>query len=224
MEPVCNADGTKSDHKTVYVRARIQRVPDYEVESYSYLHQTEKGDRLMGEFLDKVNWDAVTLELEPTKCVEKLHEIFKLGMNSCYKEKKRKKKSCNPPWVDEKLLSMIRTRRAVFREHQKRSPAWKQLKQKTEAYVKKRKAAYNLGRKEKMLNANGREFHACVRSFTNDEQVKKWNPRSIFPELSESECAERFAAFVNNISNKYRPIDITHIPNSFSKPIPQPLR
>ena len=32
VEPVANLEGVMSDHKTVYVRAKVDRVPEYDVE------------------------------------------------------------------------------------------------------------------------------------------------------------------------------------------------
>ena len=48
-------------------------------------------------------------------------------MAKSYEVKKCVKKSLNPPWVDDKLLNMIKVRRAIFRQHRERSDVWKYL-------------------------------------------------------------------------------------------------
>ena len=39
-DPVFSQAGTESDHLTVYVNAKVPRVPSYNVESYTYIKQT----------------------------------------------------------------------------------------------------------------------------------------------------------------------------------------
>ena len=95
VEPVANAEGTMSDHKTVYVRAKVDRVPEYDTEKYQYLHQTTEGDQQMGSFLEKVDWSQIAGIESPSDCVSRLHEIFEDGMTRSYELKKRIKKSSN---------------------------------------------------------------------------------------------------------------------------------
>ena len=155
----------------------------------------------------------------PTKSVELLHGIFERGLEECYERKLRNKKSINPPWVNSKLIGMIKVMRAIYRDHKHRSEAWNKMKKKADSYAKKRKESYNKERREKMKNCSSRGFHACVRSFTSDENVKKWNPRSLFPELTEKDCAEKYANFFNSISSEYHPIDRSMITDLFDCPI-----
>ena len=58
-EPICNLAGTETDHLTVYVNARIPRVPEYKVESYSYLKQTKEGDELLKRYLNNYDWSNI---------------------------------------------------------------------------------------------------------------------------------------------------------------------
>ena len=44
VEPIANNEGVMSDHLAVHVAATIPRVPNYSVQTYSYLRQTEQGD------------------------------------------------------------------------------------------------------------------------------------------------------------------------------------
>ena len=53
-----------TDHLTVFAQFRIQRVPSYEAQNYSYFHLTEEGDSRFGQWLDTQDWNMI-LGLEP---------------------------------------------------------------------------------------------------------------------------------------------------------------
>lgn len=47
-EPICNNIGTFTDHKTVYVNTKMPRVPEYEIQKYSYYQQTSS-EHILGK-------------------------------------------------------------------------------------------------------------------------------------------------------------------------------
>ena len=92
-DPIFNLEGTETDHLTVYVNAKMPRVPEYNTESYSYYRQTAEGDEKMMQYIQSIDWKAELQEVsEPDKMVEKMHSQFEQGMVSSYELKKIDKK------------------------------------------------------------------------------------------------------------------------------------
>ena len=101
-----------------------------------------------------------------------------------------------------------------------RNSVWKQIKKKTTRLIRKRRKAYNLQKKAKILSASANGFHDCVKAFVNNENKTGWTPMDLFPGKSRKEAAESMAEFFNNISNEYEPLDLRLIPKTFDSPLP----
>ena len=119
MDPIINQDGQETDHKTVYLKANIPRVPNYTVKEYTYLRQTKKGDTKLRDRLNNMDWTVLERLPDPESMVRKLHEVFKTSMEECYTRMTRKKKSSEPAWMDETVRKLIARRRAIYREGKK---------------------------------------------------------------------------------------------------------
>ena len=182
-DPVFSQAGTESDHLTVYVNAKVPRVPSYNVESYTYIKQTEEGDRELESYLRSVDWNKIK-EDHPDTMVQTLHEIFENGMKKYYETRKSVKKSSEPPWMTAGIHRLIRRRRAVFRKWG-RNAVWKSLKIKTKKIISERKLGYNVQKKEKILAGTSTKFHDCVRAFINNDKKKDWSPRQLYPDKNE---------------------------------------
>ena len=116
-DPIFNTQGTTTDHKTVYINAKIPRVPQYAVEKYSDVQQTPEGDTKLKEFLNTQDWEAIIKEGDkPDKMVETLHRTFEKGMAECYTTKTSSKKTSEPPWLTSGIRRLIRRRRASIQE------------------------------------------------------------------------------------------------------------
>lgn len=84
-EPICNQIDTQTDHLTIFINAKIPRVPSYVTQKYSYLKQTEEGDKKMQNYLRQPGGEAHLRQFnDPYQMVEKLHEILNIGMEECY--------------------------------------------------------------------------------------------------------------------------------------------
>ena len=119
-------------------------------------------------------------------------------------------------WIRE----LIEDRRKIFKTDKGRSQRWHSLKKKTSRIVKKRKKNHDNRILEKFQNEmNPGKFFEHINSLLAVNETR-WSLCSVFPECSEAEVAERFAAFFNNISNEYVPLDLCNTPVTFSKPLP----
>ena len=83
-DPIFNLSGTETDHKTVYVNARISRVPVYKLEEYEYIKQTKEGDEKMCKYLRQIDWQTTIADGNVDDMVASLHAAFKKGMEQCY--------------------------------------------------------------------------------------------------------------------------------------------
>ena len=209
-----NQAGTESDHKAVLVRTRIPRVPDYKVQSYYYTQQTPEGDAEFLKIIGQVDWTELEKMGDSSEMVDFLHGEFERAMSIAYKTIKTKRKSNQPQWINDYVLALIRRRRAVFRR-EGRSEEWKKLKKRTRSVIKHRKAQYNKQKREKMISADSKSFHKCVRAIISDEKTKTWSPRCMYPELSAQQVAEKCAEFFNGISSEYQPLSQHDIPRTF---------
>ena len=118
-EAICNQDKVETDHLTVYINAKIPRVPAYEIEKYSYTRQTEEGNAKLKVYLEKQNWRDMFRDLEEVdQMVEKLHCVFNNGMAECYEVKESTKKSSEPPWMMKEILKLIK--KELFSENMRR--------------------------------------------------------------------------------------------------------
>ena len=222
VEPIHSNEGTPSDHLTVFASFRMPRVPSYKIESYSYRHLTQDSHQLFGQWLGGVDWSPVLAEKDVDRSVEKLHAIYEEGLQTAYTLKSRTKKSSEPPWMSDWLRKDIATRRRVFRNDTKRSDRWKVLKRQTAAAVKRRRKRHN----EYMLakfdtEQNPGNFFHHVKGLVGKNESSRWSPTQMYPGRDTEEVADILAAYFNNISSQYSPLDAADVPTTFSKPPPQ---
>lgn len=96
LDPVFNLDDIESDHKTVFAKHRMPKVPSYDVQDYSYFHLDKAGDERFGGWLRSQSWREVLSAGSPSLKVEELHRLLQQGMSSSYEWKTRKKNPQSP--------------------------------------------------------------------------------------------------------------------------------
>ena len=221
VEPICNQHNAQSDHLTVYIDAKIPRVPQYTIEKYSYVKQTTQGDEKLGEFIRRQDWDDIIRDEDTTdQMIEKLHSVFEQGMGECYEKKETTKKSSEPPWMTDGIRDLIRQRRGIFKEEKKRTDAWKAVKRATRRMIRQRRGAYNREKKERILSGGINRFHECVRAFNAEDKKTDWSPMMLYEGITEKEAAEKLATYFNDISSEYSPLRKEQIPSTYEAEIP----
>ena len=163
---------------TVFVSARIPRIPEYQTQTYTYYHQIPEGDNELETFLRQTDWEKLLGNGSPCSMVEKLHERFEEGMKMCFELKKSAKKTSEPPWMTAGIRRLIKKRRAIFRKFG-RNVVWKALKKKTKKFIRDRKRTYDLEKKQKILEGKSNRLHECARAFVNNNKEKTWSPRQL---------------------------------------------
>ena len=135
--------------------------------------------------------------------------------------KTRKKKTSEPTGMTDWLRDEIEDRRKVFKTDMKRSDRWKVMKKRITRQVKKRKKKndeYILQKFEAKTNP-GKFFHH-LQCLTENSIKEKWSPMQLYPGDEASEVAEKLAAFFNNISAEYQPLDQNKIPKTYDRQLP----
>ena len=125
--PIACVEGVETDHKTVFAKFRMPRVPSYEVQEYEYYHITEKACAKFATWARDNDWKAVYEADTPDQKVKAMEDQIGMGMKACFEKKYRKRKTTEPPWITEEIRQWITRRRAIFKRCG-RNAAWKKLK------------------------------------------------------------------------------------------------
>ena len=136
--PIENSQGVPSDHNTVFAQFRMQRVPAYTIQKYSYYHITKQGYEQFGDWLREQSWEGISMEKPVDQQVDRLHELFEEGMVQSFEWKTRSKKSSEPCWMTDTIREIIEDRRKMFKTDGFRATRWKILKRKTSTIIKAR--------------------------------------------------------------------------------------
>ena len=221
VAPIRSSEGTHTDHKTVFVRFRIPRVPSYTIQSYSYHHVDESGHKKFGEWLAKQDWSQLKSDMSTDELVEELHQLLGCGVSECYRFITRKKKSSEPPWMSDWIRDLIADRRRVFRTDTKRSLRWRVIKKKTRRIIKTRRNKFNTHQIDKLkADTNPRNFFHHVNGLIGKNEKPRWTPLAMYPDKSPEEVTEIMASFFNGISNEYSPLSDEDIPVTFARSLP----
>ena len=221
VDPIECVEGIRSDHKTVFAKFRMPRVPSYDTQSYEYFHVTGEACKKFATWAKQQKWQEVTQASTSSEKVAALEKTLEVGMMESFVKKQRVKKSSEPPWMTGEIRQWIVRRRAIFRRCG-RNAAWKKLKRRTTAAIKRRRTGYNAHLREKFMSGKGTGgFHHCVKSILNGNTAQKWNVRSLYPGATDKETAENLAAFFNGISSQYEPLRNDQIPTTYSEEIPE---
>ena len=220
-DPIQSEEGTPTDHNTVFCQFRMQRVPSYTVESYSYYHLTQEGHSKFGAWLNTVDWTEITNCREVDTAVDLLHKKFKNGMDESYKFITRRKKSSEPSWMSDWIRKDIGSRRRIFKSDKGRSDRWQLFKNKLSAKIKKRKRTYNEFIISKFDNEkNPGKFFSHLKTLLGHNDTSRWSPTDMYPGDSEQVVAEKLAEYYNDISSLYQPLDMSLLPKTYSRQLP----
>ena len=95
-DAVASEEGVASDHLTVFLSFRMPRVPQYEIEKYTYHHLTPEGSKKFEDWLtiqEEEGWEKIFNKHCTSEMVDdELHELFEQAMDLCYEKKQELKK------------------------------------------------------------------------------------------------------------------------------------
>ena len=137
-DPIECMEGMKSDHKTVFAKFRMPRVPSYEIQDYEYYHITQEACQAFANWAETQTWKTVYDGDSPDTKVQALESLIAQGMKRAFKKKTRIKRLTKPPWMTHEIRQWIVRRRAVFRRCG-RNAVWRKLKRRTFEAIRRRK-------------------------------------------------------------------------------------
>ena len=192
----------------------MPRVEPYSVQEYEYLHITNKGRESFKQWLAKQNWLEVLQVNGLSAKAKALEQTLASGMKHAFEKKVQRKKSSEPPWMNEEIRRWIARRRAIFRRCG-RNAVWRRLKKKTAAAIKIRKRGYTQHFKENFLsNGSPGGFYHFVKSVLNGNQAPKWEVHHMYPGEPDDRIAESLATYFNDISSQYELLRDDEIPTA----------
>ena len=215
-------EGADADHRVVFVSFRMPKVPQYDIESYSYYCITEEGADKFGDWIKSVSdkgWHEIRSGVSVNEKVDRLHSSFASAMEQCFEYKTRKKKSSEPVWMADWIRDLIARRRKVFKK-QKRGASWLTFKAKTNDIIDKQRSIHYDRLRSKLLDGSSKGFHVYVNALLSGNGPKRWNVRSLAPEKNDKELAEWLADFFNGISSEYTPHNLEDTPVTHYRQLP----
>ena len=220
LPPLDDGLGRVSDHGIAYFKARY-RVESDKTVSYTYRHYTEQGARgfqawiSTHDFEPVYNADAGDVNLKLELFLATLEE----QMNVFFPYKTTVKRERDPPWINPHVRTLIKKRRRLY-HREGRSANWRSLMKKIKKLIRKRAANYWEYQKRNLLSSDaGRTFFKNVKSYNCKEKPPQFDVRSLFPNLSDLDVAEKLADHFNGISQEFDGLDPASVPSTYSSEV-----
>ena len=127
--------------------------------------------------------------------------------NKNFPEKTKTIKSSDPPWMNARVKRAAEKKRKFYRR-KGNSANWKNLCDNTEAEVKAAKENF-IGKVKNTVKTakNSAAFFKALPFLTSKASPKPWNIRSLFPEMSDEQIANKCAGYFSEISQEYEAIE-----------------
>ena len=201
-------DPSGSDHRVSYCRLRVPRRPVFTWETYTYRHFNKNSEERFKAWIVMHDWASVLAAAGPDAKTNEYQRIITWAIQEFFPLKTTRRKSTDLPWMNGKVLDMIRKRKLLyFEEGGKRTEAWKVAKKGTQDLIRKRKRGFMDTQRGHILaeDAN-RNFFKHVRNFSRFERPKLFDVRELLPGRSDDEAAEDLADYFNRISLEFNPL------------------
>ena len=92
--PLESESGTISDHKIVFLEAKLPRQKKFAWETHYYMRTTDEGNSKFKELLKAETWDRVQKESPNNhKMASAFHSILREALDKCFQWKKVRRKS-----------------------------------------------------------------------------------------------------------------------------------
>ena len=206
LPPLESEEGTASDHRVLYIRAKIQLYHDFK-KQYIFRRRMKPEDiENFNRMITLTDWSSVCTG-DPSSSAEKLTEMLDCAIDTCFPEKRILVKTTDKPWMNERIRRAIRKRKRKFRVD-KRRKKWKKLKAYTAALIKERKKEYLENIKKSVREAgNTRAYYQAIKRLDKKEDgTTRWSIEEMFPNKSQEEIAEMGAEYFNKISQEFEPL------------------
>ena len=212
----------ESDHRLLYLTARLPRKEKYKWLSYSYRYNNPDSAKSFGDWLVTKDWSDVV----QTNGSDNKASAYQLEINKAIEQffplRTIKRRNIDPPWINARIKKLIRSRKRIFKETGGRSAEWKRMKKRIQDLIDKRCKKYQESQKLVLLKEDAaRDFFKQTKNYMSKQRPTPFDPMNMFPGLSEQQVADLLAVHFNSISNEFSPLDHhTDIPYTYNKDLP----
>ena len=205
MSPLYDEGGTESDHAICHIQARLAKNHEFTKKEFWTTKYTLEGETAFGTKLANQDWSCLD-GIDPNEAVAIFTDKLNGWHDECFPRKKHIVRSCDKPWVSNRIRRLIRRKKRAYRKGGK-----------SQTYIRKAKVA----EKEILINkirfldkvkdgirkdGDVRGFYRAVKLLETEETPPRWNIKSLFPQKTDKEIAEVSAEFFNRISNEFVPV------------------
>ena len=142
VPPLENDAGCQSDHGILEGHNSMKHCHNFTWINYQTRDQQKENFKRFGRLYCAVDWEAVIGNTTcPSEMTERLHSTTMSIINRCLPWQERRIRSTDDPWITDEIRRAIRKWKRRFRKYQ-RSSKWQQVKEETEALIKKSKSEY----------------------------------------------------------------------------------
>lgn len=202
--------------------AAIRRKDRYRWLSYSYRYNNEESRKLFGDSIIEKDWSQLLQTPTSDAKAELYQSKINWAIETFFPLRTTKRRSIDPPWINESVKKLIKGRKRVFKETGGRTGEWKDVKKKVTQLIEKRCKKYQENQKAELLSKDsGRVFFKQTKNYLSKQRPKPFNVQDMFPGQTKYAVAEHLAVHFNTISDEFTPLDHdTDIPlTSKSTPI-----
>ena len=220
MDPLETQSGKKSDHLVLYTECNVAKVDNFTKRTHSFYRKTIEGEQGFTKDLLAIDWDRVLPRgFSPTQMVENFNYIMDQLKDRHFELVRRTTKSTDAPWITQRIKDMIEKRKRIFKRH-KKNDAWKKQKQAIQKAICESKKNYLNKTIEKLTEKGGNKTpYVAIKNLRSYDRPRMWDVRDIDPGKTDSELAEDMGTFFSSISDEFRPLDPSDLPDSYEKPM-----
>lgn len=213
-DPLKSADGAlKSDHSSIFVKARFRAEHRFEWKRIRSRPKTKKGDKKFLDWINAQNWDIVRNENDPNLMAKKLVKLLDLIITEAYPVKHRKIRSTDDPWITDAIRKIIKDRMDVFKK-KKRSARWKVIKKESACMIKdSKKEYYQKFTKLAAETGDPSLYYKVVNRLKDRRAPDTFCVTSLIPGEQPEAAAEKVADFSCQIGDKFAPVTEEQLPD-----------
>ena len=211
--------GSESDHRIVYVKARMAHKHKFEWVEKTHRPMGRKAVDDAVNAVNRIDWESALPSMEdPDLYVEQFHLAITSTCLRFLPYKKTRFRSTDDPWIDDKIRRKVRARKRIFKL-EKRSRRWKKLKTITTRLIRKAKSRFYRREVEKMKQPGILPFK-IIKRMKDAERPPEWSLEDLFPGSSQESVAEKTADFFSKISNEFEKLQPQDLPESYDRRLP----
>ena len=211
---------THSDHKVQLVRALLNKKEPVVWKKITFRPYTETAAAAFKKDIASETWSTVMDAIGSNSKANAFQATLDTLMDKHFPQKTIRRKNDDLPWFNEVAKKKAKRKRAVFRAEAK-SDRWVALQLDLEEYLEKRRQIYLSKQRVNMTGPSAqKEFYKNVKNYQTVERPRSFDVREMRPGRSDIEVADEVAAYFNEISHEFKPLDPWQIPRTYDRALP----